>query len=233
MKNILLSLKQLTVISILTIAISTLATHTCQSQTFTNFPNDSIVATGTMNVEAMYDIIQMDNSYDTLILHWQKVSASLPSGWTALICDNNLCYNGLLQGGIMDTVTTVLNGLLSVHVAPHVNPGIGIIRYEVWDESYPSLRDTLTWIINANPIGINSVDQNPTIIFISGNNLVVQRNDPQVNRLRLCNLEGRILLESPLADNKMSFDVSQFSTGVYFAEAIGTNSIFTRKILIR
>jgi len=233
MKNFLLSLKHTPVIILTTIVISLIVASTCRAQSFTNVPNDSIIGTGTMDLEEFYDILQKDNSSDTILLHWEKVSSVLPDQWIALICDNNACYGSLLQGGNMLPVDQGQDGMLSVHVTPHVNAGMAIIRYAVWDISNAALKDTLTFIITAYQTGINSLNQNPTVISVSGNELVVQKNDPQLTHLRVCNLEGRILLESSLPSNNMLFDVSNFPTGIYFVEASGTNSIFTRKILIQ
>ena len=233
MKKLLLSLKQLRIIAITTIAISAIGANTCQSQSFTNVPNDSVVATGTMDVETIYDIIQKDNSSDTIFLHWQKVSAVVPDQWVVLICDNNLCYSGLMQGGSMDTMWQGMDGLLSVHITPHANAGTAIVRYAVWDINNPALRDTLTWMITAWQTGINSLGQYPTTIFTSGSQLVVLKNDPVLTHIRVYNLQGRIVLESPLTSNEVLFDVSNFSTGIYFVRALGANTIFTRKILIQ
>lgn len=233
MQNLLHSLKQFSIITITTFAISLTVAHPSPAQSYTITPNDSILATGTMDIETSYDIVQTNNYPDTIFLYWEKVSAVLPDQWVALICDNNLCYNGLLQGGNMDSMFQGHDGLLSVHVTPHANAGKAIIRYAVWDISNASLKDTLTWVINANPTGISPLTQNSTIIFISGNNLVVQNNDRQLTHIRVSNLEGRILLESSLTDNKMLFYVSNFSTGTYFVQATGTNRTFTRKVLIQ
>src|SRR5882672_11125221 len=73
----------------------------CEAQTFTNVPNDSVVGTAPMDEATVFDIVQNNTQPDTIILSWAKVSASVPDQWMALICDNQVCYPDLHQGSTM------------------------------------------------------------------------------------------------------------------------------------
>ena len=233
MKNALLNLKSFAIIFTTIIFISLISERTCKAQSFTNTPNDSIIGTGTMDISDFYNIFQEDNSSDTIFLHWEKVSAQLPDQWEGYICDNFTCWGDLHQSGNMDSVWQNKDGMLSVHFTPHINAGTAIVRYAVWDISNPAIKDTLTWIITAYQTGISSLNQSAPIIFVSGNELVIQKSDPQLTSICICNMEGRILFESVLNSNNTSLEVSNLPTGIYFIEAIGENKIFSRKILIQ
>jgi len=220
-------------ILITAIAIILFVSSNCRAQSFTNVPNDTIIATGTMDVADFYNISQQDNSADSIYLQYEKVSVVLPDQWEALICDNITCFIDLAQSGDMAAVSPGQDGFLSLHVTPHLNPGTAIIRYAVWDISNPVLRDTLTWIISVGETGINSLSQSATSIFISGNQLMVQKSDPAITRIQIFNLEGKTFVESSFTGNEISLDVSNFMSGVYLVEARDSKTIFTRKIFIQ
>src|SRR5580765_5952300 len=78
----------------------------CKAQSFTNVPNDSIVDTAPMDEPTVFDIVQNNTQPDTVILSWEKVSASVPDQWQALICDNNVCYPDLHESSTMLPVYT-------------------------------------------------------------------------------------------------------------------------------
>lgn len=204
----------------------------CKAQTFTNVPNDSIVAAGSIDEAVVYDIAQIGNIPDTIILSWEKVSAVVPDSWEALICDNKVCYPDLHEGSTMLPVYNGQNGLMSLHVTPHQNEGMAIIRYAVWDNNNPTVIDTLTWIISVFQTGINAVQQNPFDIFISGNELVIQKNDPVLNKIRIIDVNGSILKENSDNAMKISIDVSDLRQGIYLVEAMSNNLRFTRRIFV-
>src|SRR5262245_48617705 len=115
------------------------------SQSYTLSPGDSISSSGLLADLAILSIEQHNQSVDTLVLKWQKVSESVPAYWDAAVCDNRMCYTTLEDTGTMIPVAPGNFGFLQLHVTPHVNLGTAVVRYEVWDSSNVALRDTLTF----------------------------------------------------------------------------------------
>lgn len=204
----------------------------CEAQTFTNVPNDSIVGSALMDEVTVFDIVQNNIQPDTIILSWAKVSASIPDQWEVLICDNQVCYPDLHLGSTMLPVYTGQNGLMSLHITPHTNSGIAIVRYAIWDNDYPMVTDTLTWIISSFQTGINAIQQNGFTVFISGNNLVIKKNNSIVNHFQIFDERGKILKQFSLDENVINFNVSNFPEGIYFVRAGSSERTFVQKILI-
>src|SRR5262245_50787791 len=71
------------------------------AQSYSVSPNDSIVTDVPFDEQTILDILQNNLLSDTLWLSWQKINAVVPSGWQALICDNNTCYGDLKDNGNM------------------------------------------------------------------------------------------------------------------------------------
>lgn len=133
------------------------ATGISLGQTFTNTPNDTIQLMGMMEDLQTLSIQQVNVSQDTVQLKWQKVSAIVPADWEAAVCDNSICYTSLVNNGSMIPVAPTDFGFILLHVTPHVNLGTATIRYAVWDEANPALKDTLTLILTVD--GTSSVQE--------------------------------------------------------------------------
>ena len=217
---------------ILIIALTTVAGLPCTAQTFTNAPNDTIIGSLAMDEVTVFDIIQNNIQSDTIILSWSKVSALVPDQWVALICDNDVCYSDLYEGGTMIPVYTGQNGLMSLHVTAHVNPGTAIIQYGVWDNNYPTEVDTLTWIVSSFQTGINTLEEDSFTVFLSGNSMVIHRKDLSINHFQVLDLNGRLIMDFPLNKDLTSFDISNLSECIYFVKAKSDQRVFVQKIYI-
>lgn len=94
-----------------------------------------------MNV---YNIIQQHTSNDTLIFKWKKLLVNLPSTWEASICDVGHCYTSVVDSSRMDSVVSGDNGLISLHLNPHLQSGTGIVQVIFWATNSTYQVDTLT-----------------------------------------------------------------------------------------
>jgi hypothetical protein len=137
-------------IEVVLAAVLTAATPFLYGQSYTITPNDTIEAIAPLNDLKHYNILQLNNTGEKLVLSWQQLKLSIPKGWLANLCDNGHCYNDFPLSGTMDTVIGSDYGLMSVGIDPGTIPGNGIIQYMVWDINFPLKKDTLTWIITAN-----------------------------------------------------------------------------------
>jgi len=203
----------------------------CYAQSYTLSPGDSVIASAPFGYFSAFNIQQNNNTANTISVSWEKVSAVLPPSWTALICDNSICYPDLHQSGIMDPILPTGYGILSLHITPQVNPGTAVIQYAVWETSNPAIKDTLTWVINSSPTGISEIQQNQICILLSESTLQIN-NNKFFNQLRLIDLNGKVAEEYSIGSEEKQFDVSGFSPGIYFVEAKGSQGNFVKKVRI-
>lgn len=149
----LLKIKTLTCIVVL---ITTIQVSFAQS--YYHSPNDSIVAHANYDDVGVFNIMQIHPTNDTLVFKWKKLRVDMPVTWEASICDFGHCYATVVDSSTMDSVVVGDNGLISLHLNPHVEAGTGIIQVTISANNTPTKIDTLTWIIIANgSTGISNI----------------------------------------------------------------------------
>ena len=68
------------------------------------------------------------------------------------------------------------------------------------------------------PLSVNNVDERDLRVFISGQQLIIYENDQNLLKsVKIFNPEGRLLQEQPISVSGI-INLSQFASGVYFAE---------------
>ncbi len=147
------------------LVLLTVVSNPTSAQRYANTPKDTIDVAGMMEDLATLSFQQLNISSDTISLQWEKISEQIPEFWDASVCDNVICYAGLVSSGKMNPVAPADSGFLLLHITPHVNYGTAIVRYAIWDTSNPASKDTLTYILSvSNTTGIHAIN---TIIDFS------------------------------------------------------------------
>ena len=204
-----------------------------QATTFSVSPNDTSFAETSLDELQSLTINLIHTTNDTLFLSWKKVYENIPSNWEATVCDYQHCYTSLLDSGTMDPVVAGDDGLMNCHITPHINFGITIIRYAVWDNNFPTLIDTLTWIVTCNTLGINpinsnqfqlSVYPNPAKDYFYISNYQLKPSD----KIELLNRMGETLAVSA---NQNTITVTSLNEGIYFFKIISGSQVFVSKIV--
>jgi len=214
------------------VAISGAGGNTLLAQNYELSPGDSIVAGAQFDDLTVYNILQNNISADTLLMSWQKVSANVPAGWEALICDNNNCYADLKENGVMHAVPVGEYAFLSIHISPHTNSGTALIRYVVWETNNPQSNDTLTWIISSGLTGIGNQTAVPASFLLSGNNLIIP-NGKEDQVVRIANVQGQVLLEKKLTSVSTTIDIAHYPHGIYLVVLQGENFRITKKLFFQ
>ena len=173
------------------------------AQSYTNSPGDSIVKATTLGAHAVVmNITQVHPTTDTLHFYWHKLSVSLPQGWTASICDNGLCYTTLEDSGMMIPIVPGDDGLMSIHCQADSNPGIGVIRYTLYEEKTVAHIDTLTWIIAAAVSGLPDIGGSKAQIQCLSGKLSLQNIPDRFSDLEAYDMSGRLLIEQKVHPNE-------------------------------
>ena len=217
---------------LITIGILTV-TSFLHAQDYTLTPGDSIVAEIEANDLSVFNFLQENTTMDTLYLSWEKVSDVVPAGWTAMICDNSICYPDLKEYGSMLPVVPGEYGLMSLHITAIDGGGTAMIRYAIWETNNALIKDTLTWIIHSLNTSIEGLQQNDFSIFTIGNILIIRSTNPSDGKIRLLNLQGAICATMGFSGMQLQMDITAIPSGIYLLELTMAGSRLQHKIFIQ
>ena len=217
---------------LITIGILTV-TSFLHAQDYTLTPGDSIVAEIEANDLSVFNFLQENTTMDTLYLSWEKVSDVVPAGWTAMICDNSICYPDLKASGSMLPVVPGEYGLMSLHITAIDGGGTAMIRYAIWETNNALIKDTLTWIIHSLNTSIEGLQQNDFSIFTIGNILIMRSTNPSDGKIRLLNLQGAVCATLDFSGMQLQMDITAIPSGIYLLELTMAGSRLQHKIFIQ
>lgn len=220
---------------ILLLGIIVGSTHLVMSQLYLIAPNDTIETIVPQNQLTIVDIYQRNISGDTILLAWTKISEDIPAGWDYSLCDKGTCYPGFPLSGTMASVTAPDSGFLGVNVDPYSLPGTLTIRFYVYETSAPSAGDTLTWILTAQPTGIEDISYTDFNIYPNPSSDYIQvklSNYVSASaNLTIYDLNGRIILKRGMVQQNGRIDISSLSAGNYILEI--EDKFIVRKIFMK
>ena len=212
------------------------AITTSLAQSYKITPNDTFQITGTMEDLETLSISQLNTSNDTITFKWKKISESVPANWEASVCDNFTCYTTLMDSGITNPVSPAETGFLLLHITAHVNAGITIIRYAIWDIKNDLLKDTLTFIMNVNANTGIGYSKNENIFKISPNPvndiMNINSNSETGFQFVICDLTGKSMISGSSNDSKMIVATNIIPNGFYIVSFFDKNSGFVSKKII-
>jgi hypothetical protein len=188
-----------------------------------------------------FKIYQDNISADTILLEWKLISDDLLKGWDYSSCAYGICYAFIPDS--LCTMSPIIpgeSGFLSLIIDPKKIPGTGKASIYVYDSADPSVKDTITFIINAEPAnGINdhalantlNVYPNPASELIHIKN---DRTGLANTSIRINNVLGKEVYNgSASADDLNVVDVRMLSEGIYFVRYdYGDGTFSTKKIQI-
>lgn len=214
-------------ITLIVVFISTISVSFAQS--YYNSPNDTIVGTAIYEDVSVFNITQVHPTPDTISFKWKKYSVALPATWEASICDNGNCYTTLKDSGTMATIVTGDNGLMSLHLNPHLQSGTGIIRYTIFATNTPSQIDTLTWIITAiAPNAVGEVSQIQPEIISYNKQITCKILNDDYSKVLLYDLNGKVLYQKDMQSGQTSISTIEYPTGILILQLTGKRNFITK-----
>ncbi|UPT68041.1 MAG: T9SS type A sorting domain-containing protein [Sphingobacteriales bacterium JAD_PAG50586_3] len=220
---------------VLSVAAFIVATDIAFAQTYALTPNDTVEINGVMEDLQTLSIQQVNNSSDNIILKWQKVSESVPQNWEAAVCDNAICYTSLIAGGTMNPVLPTEYGFVLLHITPHVNYGTAIVRYSVWDEANPAIKDTLTFILTVDGTSSVQEDNKPQIKLFPNpaSDIITITNLALGSHYMVYDGNGKTVLSGNNSTGILSFPCKGFANGTYTISITHKGTATTKKFIIQ
>ncbi len=220
---------------VLTVVVLFTTTVNLYSQSYLLYPNDTIQASGVFEDLQTLTISQINTSLNPIILSWEKVSSYVPANWEASICDNSACSTVLDDSGTMDPVNPTDYGFLLLHITPHVDTGMAVIRYAVWDVNSPTLKDTLTFIMSSYTVlGINEKSKSSTLLYPNPSNkeFTITTNHQAGFCYSIYDLKGSTIAVGKSTTSSITLSSEEFLNGVYTLKING-DGIIGKKIIIQ
>ena len=213
------------------LVLGVFAVCNAHAQSYTLVPGDSIVGDVLPEDLTVFNFEQHNQTTETLTLTWQKLTADIPAGWEATMCDNAICYTGM-QETSTQTVLPGEYGLASLHVTAH-SAGTAIVRYILWGNADASNVDTLTWVITSEPLGLATVESKGFSVMQNVNGLVVKFNQPADRIVSVFNANGQLLTRTAYAEALVVVETSQLPSGLYVMQSRSGNSIQNFKLIVQ
>lgn len=200
-------------------------------QGYYHSPNDTLIAVTTLDQQVTLNITQVHTSNDTLQFVWKKLNVSMPVEWEASICDNSNCYLTLIDSSTTLPVLPGDDGLLLIHCTPHDVMSVGIIQYTIYEISAPTNIDTLTWIINASGLSVETNSKQKEY-FIVYNNQLTWKGD-SFNNATICiiSMTGQQIVETSM--NSFEPLTLNLKNGSYWILMKTESNFYNQKITIQ
>lgn len=199
------------------------------AQSYYHSPNDTIIGNAVYEDVSVFNITQVHPTSDTISFKWKKQSVLMPTTWEASICDNGNCYTSLKDSGSMAIIVPGDNGLMSLHINPHLQAGTGIIRYSISATNTPSQIDTLTWIITATaPNAVAESANKQPEIFVGKSRIICNLTNEDYSVLNIYDLNGKILLHQDIKTNHVEVSISDYPTQLLILQLKGNRNFITK-----
>ncbi|MDR1345397.1 MAG: T9SS type A sorting domain-containing protein [Bacteroidales bacterium] len=210
--------------------------------------NDTIfVPVGRLNTEYVAGFVMHNTTSDTINLRAAKEAIDLVSGATVSIC-MMICADPEVDTTDSENVFPLGGGATSpadvftLHYSPNGHSGNSLIRVTLFNATDMS-DNVIFYVIFGTEVSIATTKT-------TANNNIAAYPNPATDkvtikyslskdmpaRLVLKNLMGQTLYTAPLSagSDKVSIDVSQYASGIYFYSLlIGERVVSTKKLLVR
>lgn len=147
-------------------------------------------------------ISMVNQTSGSLTLKWLRYANTIPSTWSADLCDYNTCYSGIPNMGTMSPVSGLTEGFIKLEVNPFAHTGSANVVVYVYSGSAPLLGDTL--IFNFIASGVTDIEndvpsQNETIKLFP--DAIHIHNYHDFNEIQISDLQGRTLFHQSVQPN--------------------------------
>lgn len=206
------------------------------AQSYYHTPNDTIIANAVFDDVGVFNILLNHTANDTLLFKWKKLSVILPSSWEASICDVGHCYSTIVDSSESDPIYPGDIGIISLHLNPHTEAGIGVVRVLFWENHTPTIIDTLTWIISANGfLGLTDNYKNAITFYPNpaAQKIILETNIDEEYTCKIINQDGIILGQNSFYQKNSELDISHLPIGIYELQLIYNQKIIIKKFIKR
>lgn len=206
-----------------------------QTNKFTLTPDPNMISFPLEGIEHVAYGKVSNKTGGTLELLWSREDLELPQGWSASICDNNICYGPSVHAcppEFPNTIEGHRDGIMDVHVIDSGEVEEAHIVMTVFEKE-----DTTSWA-KADYL-FNKIVSNKEVRNIytrvypnpAYNSFSVDFN-AGLTKIELYNLLGGKVISYEAIQNR-SYDISNLPAGLYFVKLFGPNKQLLRTIRLQ
>lgn len=163
-----------------------------------------------------YIFITNDSDYP-VSLSFELIDADVPTEWSVSGCTNMICYTKIPSDGSFGTLQSGTDGYISINLAINETAGDGEIRFAVYNDENPELRDTIAFIYHVSP---EAPDLEPRpwakINFAQNVVTVFLLNETISTTLYIFDVQGNRVANLKLEDIS-AISLANFPAGIYIA----------------
>lgn len=198
-------------------------------------PNDTLVVELTSATYTSNTInLDHDNlTSDSLLLQWEIIENTIPTGWDYSYCDYTNCYSSSTTNATMTKFGPSESGFIKITISAG-SAANAVIRFKVYNDGFPENADTLTFIYNST-LGIfdNESINNVAVYPNPSNGDFTINNIAPNSQVSIVNSLGQVVLSKESMLSTETFN-SQLNPGVYFIRlSEGDKQYATRKLIIK
>lgn len=162
------------------------------------------------------DYIFITNISDEIrSLSFELVDFNFPSEWSVTGCTNVICYTKVPDDGTLGTIQPDDQAYLSINLAVNGIAGDGEIRFVVFDQDQPQLKDTVSFVYHAQEDQLDAEPQPWAKINFAQNVLTVfLKNESAFTALYIFDVNGKRMMNMELGEIS-SYSMSEFPVGIY------------------
>jgi hypothetical protein len=156
-----------------------------------------------------------NNSDQVLDLSFELIDENLPQQWSATGCTNMICYTNIPDDGSLGILQPGREAYLSINLSVNEVAGDCELKFAVFDQSNPLIRDTLAFIYHASEDLSNQTPQPWAKLNFAQNVVTVFLLNESVSTfLYVFDLQGNQVVNRKLEEIS-AVTLAQFPAGIY------------------
>ena len=173
---------------------------------------------------------------DTICLYWRIVDVSVPFGWTAYMCDANLCYGpGDYECPEENPVCLPPGecGILDLHLLPGANPECGRFKVVVWEKGDTTNFVEIPYNFNCATSSRNIASKADISVYPNPTSDYFQLDGTEnIGHIVLHTLLGKQIRDYDARDGG-SYDVSDLNNGMYVVNLFDKKNTLVKSLRLR
>jgi hypothetical protein len=205
------------------------------SQNFSITPSSSLTTAAPINEYVIGTITMQNTTSDSIVLGWDLITKTVPTGWDYSYCDYNTCYSASTHDGIMAKIAAGASAFIKVN-AMTLNEGWAYFQFKVYDVTMPEQADTIEFWFNGLASTLNkpaeaklSISPNP----ISQETLLTIDHIPSQAKVIIINSLGQQVYSGDTPQSGKLQIEANWTKGLYFIKIVNGSLVESRKLIVR
>jgi hypothetical protein len=162
---------------------------------------------------------------------WEKLSATVATGWDLGFCNNGECLPGLPDSGTFSGLAPGEIGFLKIHTSTYRKAGVTDVLYLIYTDGNRAQADTFNYHIVCEPWAVcnGELCAPQDAVIQKGRNISVTCVEP--SRVAVINVKGELQLVTTTAHTH-ELQLEALESGVYVIVTESATSSYSKKVML-